>query len=946
MNQLTQIMERRFTAIEQALTDIDLTTTGVIGGDTFASIVHTHGETEISDLGEGDFYVSVEFVESTLRLDQISDVDITGIQNNFIIKWDAGNQKWIVDDFASAGNSLASLVDTTILNPADGDIIVYDDGTSRWVNSTSETLPYVQKSGDFMTGDLQLQDLVELAFGTAIKAKIFYDGSQWFFRTTDDAGDIIFDLASGSDMVVNSETGVDTQLYLRESLVSNTLLEHDVSDDIVNLRNLVEGGHLQLQGIDSVFGNSIRTGFIFDPDAGVELHDGGRSNSPTLRGATSTGGFNIFSADATDPASAGNVSIIFTARNANDIPTWEIASSTVLTIRNFIWQGHMNLVGTSVGGSTRNLFTADPDGLSQMYHLGVSKIRTQTLGAEVRGNANNDPTAGGDQDQSINFVNLVVAQAGTVGFLQSTIDFLSYNRVHGGRTIMRGESTAGTIRDLVIGDPDDDTKFFDEGNEVLRTLPAASGGAEANNIDTGGGFERVLTVSDLAGATIDLDALTDVSTAGVGTGDLLYKSAGDWLDTDAIFIDPVGEVHLKFNGADVFASRVYGVQVNTTGALLHAAGTEAQRPGSPVNGMTRYNSDLELLEAYVDGQWIQSQGASTSMQTSYRFDTNTAATDPGSRNFKYDNGTLASVTNIYVSDTNNDNNDFGNIIGFLSAGDQIYIQQLNDGTRAVLFEITAAPTDNTGWWTIPVVADQSGTLHANNAVCGWVLLFGGSAFGPIAFDDLSDVSTSGVGTGDILYKSAGDWLDTDAIFIDPAGPVRTQFNGSDVTRTVVATSGGLEVDNQATGEGMERALTTGDILSDVRASNLTMADATLATAMTVSGLIADTTYAIECYLRFNTNATDDFQFNVEIGSDTHTGEGQWDSSDNAESGVWTIDTAEVVNATGSEQTVHIVGRVLTDGSGGSITIDVAKNADAAGDGTFNLGSWVRMIPLV
>ena len=40
-----------------------------------------------------------------------------------------------------------------------------------------------------------------------------------------------------------------------------------------------------------------------------------------------------------------------------------------------------------------------------------------------------------------------------------------------------------------------------------------------------------------------------------------------------------------------------------TGQVKLPAGTTAQRSGSPVNGMLRYNTDLDSFEGYVDGIW-------------------------------------------------------------------------------------------------------------------------------------------------------------------------------------------------------------------------------------------------------------------------------------------------------------------------------------------------------
>jgi hypothetical protein len=45
------------------------------------------------------------------------------------------------------------------------------------------------------------------------------------------------------------------------------------------------------------------------------------------------------------------------------------------------------------------------------------------------------------------------------------------------------------------------------------------------------------------------------------------------------------------------------IQQNSTGYLGLAVGNTVQRPGSPVNGMLRYNSDTQKLEAYTASAW-------------------------------------------------------------------------------------------------------------------------------------------------------------------------------------------------------------------------------------------------------------------------------------------------------------------------------------------------------
>ena len=48
-----------------------------------------------------------------------------------------------------------------------------------------------------------------------------------------------------------------------------------------------------------------------------------------------------------------------------------------------------------------------------------------------------------------------------------------------------------------------------------------------------------------------------------------------------------------------------------TGSLTLPAGTTAQEPASPVNGMIRYNSDYGFFEGYQSGAWGQIGGGAT-----------------------------------------------------------------------------------------------------------------------------------------------------------------------------------------------------------------------------------------------------------------------------------------------------------------------------------------------
>jgi len=113
------------------------------------------------------------------------------------------------------------------------------------------------------------------------------------------------------------------------------------------------------------------------------------------------------------------------------------------------------------------------------------------------------------------------------------------------------------------------------------------------------------------------------------------------------------------------------------------------------------------------------------LQLDWRFSTTTTSGNPGSGTFRYNNATPASITEIFVNDTTRDGGiDAGLFLSKLASGDVIYIQQGNDATKAQVFNVTGAATDNTGWWTIPVTRDNGGALHDNNRDCIWILFIG------------------------------------------------------------------------------------------------------------------------------------------------------------------------------------------------------------------------------
>jgi len=121
---------------------------------------------------------------------------------------------------------------------------------------------------------------------------------------------------------------------------------------------------------------------------------------------------------------------------------------------------------------------------------------------------------------------------------------------------------------------------------------------------------------------------------------------------------------------------------------------------------------------------IATGGATVSGQ--WQFDSNTTEADPGQGLFRNDNATIGSVTEVFINSVSETNADFDVILGLLGNGDQLYIQNIEDATEFMLFDITAN-VDNGGWYSLAGSVSASNANFTNGEKFGILLLFGGGA---------------------------------------------------------------------------------------------------------------------------------------------------------------------------------------------------------------------------
>ena len=115
----------------------------------------------------------------------------------------------------------------------------------------------------------------------------------------------------------------------------------------------------------------------------------------------------------------------------------------------------------------------------------------------------------------------------------------------------------------------------------------------------------------------------------VDTGDstLKIRNAANSAYVNVSAVGGIGTANLglalaaspSFTGTATFAGNVL---MSGTGTLDLPVGTTAQRPGTPNNGMIRYNSTLTRYEGYSGSAWSQIGGGATGGGTDQVFYTN------------------------------------------------------------------------------------------------------------------------------------------------------------------------------------------------------------------------------------------------------------------------------------------------------------------------------------
>jgi hypothetical protein len=124
------------------------------------------------------------------------------------------------------------------------------------------------------------------------------------------------------------------------------------------------------------------------------------------------------------------------------------------------------------------------------------------------------------------------------------------------------------------------------------------------------------------------------------------------------------------------------------------------------------SADTAWLDVFVL-TFVPREGAAPAITIPYGFDNSIVMADPGTGDVRTNNAVNANVTEMAMSATDDLGNDQTTALNTLLVGQRIALVQ--DSTRLFVGIVSAAITNNTTWFLIPVAVAESDGTFQNNA---------------------------------------------------------------------------------------------------------------------------------------------------------------------------------------------------------------------------------------
>lgn len=289
-----------------------------------------------------------------------------------------------------------------------------------------------------------------------------------------------------------------------------------------------------------------------------------------------------------------------------------------------------------------------------------------------------------------------------------------------------------------------------------RNLDVAVTGEAGIDFDN---IKGLLSASFMANDVIGASELSAAAVVKIGaavwdalkSAHLIADSFGDYLDTEISSRSSHGDPDPSNFIDAAISTRATPTQVAAELVTIHldhlfaADYDPASIPG--VSGALLN----ELIEDDGDGvvrytaKALETAPASGAgfVRALYKFSTTTGAADPGPGIVRFNNVTPASVTAVYLDTLTENNFNADQFLADLRSGDTFIVAQGDNGANFIRCTVNGAPTDNTGWWTIPVTIVDSGTLPGNNKSLNVLLGYAAALTTPQEIRDAMKLAPTG-----------------------------------------------------------------------------------------------------------------------------------------------------------------------------------------------------------
>ena len=284
------------------------------------------------------------------------------------------------------------------------------------------------------------------------------------------------------------------------------------------------------------------------------------------------------------------------------------------------------------------------------------------------------------------------------------------------------------------------------GNKAyFYTLDDSSGASESSpgviSPDTNAGNKRWILkgnalIGDYKGnwaastAYVTRELVKDTSNNNIYYCNTSHTSSGSQpinTNTDSAKWDLIVDAAAAATSATAAATSATAAASSASTASTQAsnASTSASNASSSASSASTAQTNAETAETNAETAESNAEASAGALAWKYTFDSSTSMADPGAGDVRFDNATVASVTNLAIDATSADTGspDISDLIASIDDGTNTshegFVTIRKSGTPATfaVFSVTGTVVDNTGWLQIPVThVASNGTISDTNTL--------------------------------------------------------------------------------------------------------------------------------------------------------------------------------------------------------------------------------------